>query len=84
MVRFLKSLLVSVLMSDDQKNMEAVFERIAPLDKLHHLQEGLKLFMKHFLQRGKGNVGDEDVAELKDRIKIAEKSLSLGQHSLLL
>ncbi|XP_046363929.2 nucleolar MIF4G domain-containing protein 1-like [Haliotis rufescens] len=84
MVRFLKSLLMSLLMAADQDEMVAVFERIAPLHKLSHVQEGLKLFMRHFLLRGKGKADIEDLEELPSRIKLAEKALSLGQSSMLL
>ncbi|XP_046580458.1 nucleolar MIF4G domain-containing protein 1-like isoform X2 [Haliotis rubra] len=84
MVRFLKSLLMSLLTAADQDEMVAVFQRIAPLHKLIHVQEGLKLFMQHFLLRGKGKVEIEDLEELQRRIKLAEKTLSLGQSSMLL
>ncbi|XP_067649501.1 nucleolar MIF4G domain-containing protein 1-like [Haliotis asinina] len=84
MVRFLKSLLMLLLTAADQDEMVAVFQRIAPLHKLIHVQEGLKLFMQHFLLRGKGKVENENLEELQRRIKLAEKTLSLGQSSMLL
>nr|XP_019923822.2 nucleolar MIF4G domain-containing protein 1 [Crassostrea gigas] len=78
MLRFLKHLMQSVLLDYPEDVTKAMFERIAPLTKLQHLHEGLKLFMQHFLLKKKA----KDVADnplLKERIAIADKILSASK-----
>lgn len=78
MLRFLKHLMQSVLLDCPEDVTKAMFERIAPLTKLQHLHEGLKLFMQHFLLKKKA----KDVADnplLKERIAIADKILSASK-----
>lgn len=78
MLRFLKHLMQSVLLDYPEDVTKAMFERIAPLSKLQHLHEGLKLFMQHFLLKKKA----KDVADhplLKERITLADKILSTSK-----
>lgn len=75
MLRFLKHLIQSVLLDYPEDVTRAMFHRIAPLSKLQHLHEGLKLFMQHFLLRKKS----KDVVDtplLKERIDMVDKILS--------
>ena len=83
MVRFMKQVLTSLLLDEPEDVCEAVFLRIAPLTKLHMLQEGLKLFMQHFLLKKKGKDIRNDPI-LKDRIAMATRALSSAQSQMLL
>ncbi|XP_064614113.1 nucleolar MIF4G domain-containing protein 1-like [Liolophura sinensis] len=84
MVRFLKTVLLGILLDHPDHVTSDVFSRIAPLSKLHMLQEGLKLFMHHFLLKSKKNKSLDSSNVLAERIKLAEKSLSSGQTDVLL
>lgn len=54
----------------------SVFGRIAPLQKLALLREGLKIFLRHFLL-SKGAKSNEEVgnSRLKELVEIAEAAL---------
>nr|XP_022293995.1 nucleolar MIF4G domain-containing protein 1-like isoform X1 [Crassostrea virginica] len=80
MLRFLKHLMQSILLDYPEDVTKAVFERIAPLSKLHHLHEGLKLFMQHFLLRKKSKDVTDDPL-LRERIELADRILSIKSHS---
>lgn len=84
MVRFLKTVLLGILLDHPDHVTSDVFSRIAPLSKLHMLQEGLKLFMHHFLLKSKNKKSMDSSNLLVERIKLAEKSLSSGQTDLML
>ncbi|XP_061195672.1 nucleolar MIF4G domain-containing protein 1-like [Saccostrea echinata] len=79
MLRFLKQLIQSVLLDNPEDVTKSVFQRIAPLSKLHHLHEGLKLFMQHFLLRKKSK-DVRDTPLLRERIDMAVKVLSSSLH----
>ncbi|KAK3101352.1 hypothetical protein FSP39_002929 [Pinctada imbricata] len=83
MVRFMKQVLTELLVDHPEDISHAVFIRIAPLSKLQMLQEGLKLFMQHFLLRKKSKDLPAD-PKLKDRVTMAIKALSAGQSKMLL
>lgn len=54
-----------------------MFVRIAPSNKLNHFKDSIKLFLQHFLMKGaaKSGVGEEDIALLKKRIALADRSI---------
>jgi hypothetical protein len=83
MVRFIKDVLHRLLLDHPEETVEAVFARIAPLTKLQLLQEGLKLFMQHFLIR-KLAKDAPDRQLLVDRVALAEKALNSAQSKVLM
>ncbi|ESO82472.1 hypothetical protein LOTGIDRAFT_223242 [Lottia gigantea] len=82
MVNFLKQLLEQLLLTNSQDVIQSIFHKVAANDKLKHLQEGLKLFLVHFLKKKK--IKSEAGEELLLKIDLAEKALSEGQRNLLL
>ncbi|XP_060067050.1 nucleolar MIF4G domain-containing protein 1-like [Ylistrum balloti] len=83
MVRFMKQVLRGLLLDYPDHVTEACFMRIAPLNKLHMLHEGLKLFMQHFLLK-KSSSEVKDQALLKERVSLADRALSSSQSKMLL
>ncbi|XP_069109794.1 nucleolar MIF4G domain-containing protein 1-like [Argopecten irradians] len=83
MVRFMKQVLRGLLLEYPQDVTEACFMRIAPLNKLHMLHEGLKLFMQHFLLK-KSSAENKDFTLLKERVSLADRALSSSQSKMLL
>ena len=82
-VRFMKKCISSLLLDHPEHTVRDAFLRIAPLPKLAFLREGLKLFMRHFLLKGKA-VTEDKLEELKMRVDIAERSMSSGEGSFRL
>ena len=76
-VRFLKRVLLSLLMDHPEGASHEAFMRIAPLAKLSVLREGLKLFMQHFMLKKPPK--DIDVNALKQRIETAVRTLSVAE-----
>ncbi|XP_033762079.1 nucleolar MIF4G domain-containing protein 1-like isoform X2 [Pecten maximus] len=83
MVRFMKHVLRGLLLDYPDDVTEACFMRIAPLNKLHMLHEGLRLFMQHFLLK-KSSTESKDYTLLKERVSLAERALSSSQSKMLL
>lgn len=54
-----------------------MFQRIAPSTQLKAFKDSIRLFMHHFLLKGgaKNGIPEDKMQLLKDRIKIADKSL---------
>lgn len=54
-----------------------MFQRIAPSTQLKAFKDSIHLFMHHFLLKGgaKNGITDDKMQLLKDRIKIADRSL---------
>lgn len=75
----MKQVLTKLLTDYPENIVEDAFLRIAPLQKLHVLHEGLKLFMHHFLIIK----NSDKPAIIKDRVKLAEKILSSQSNHLL-
>lgn len=77
-MRFIRQILLGILLHEDLEACRETFEKIAFSDKLKMFRESLKLFIHHFLLR---NLKSENIAEEKkllimDRAKIVEKVLS--------
>ena len=69
-VRLLKQILTALLTDFQVALVAEVFGRIAGLPKLEHLREGLRIFIKHFLLRGK-SVNEQ----LREAAKKAESAM---------
>lgn len=54
-----------------------MFQRIAPSEKLKAFKDSIRLFMHHFLIKGgaKNGVAAEQMDLLKQRVRLADKSL---------
>ena len=62
-----------LLLEQSEDVFKEIFLRVAALPKLKLLREGLKLFLVHFVLKGKGS---EITDIVRERIKKAEKLLS--------
>ena len=71
-VKFLRMIFEAILTQDNEFIVNNVFEKISQLPKLATLREGIKIFMRHFILRGKNK---SDVL-LTERIEMAERILS--------
>ena len=85
MVRLLKQVLSSLLLEYPHTITTSVFQRIAQLDKLKLLHEGLRLFLHHFiLGKRKDGVDAANIAILKERVEMIDKIFSSGKSQMLL
>lgn len=77
-LRFMRQILLGILLHDDTEACLAVFEKVAISDKLKMFRESLKLFIHHFLLRNlKEGAVDEDKKQLlESRAQMVEKMLS--------
>ena len=73
-VAFLRSVLESLLLVEDSASCKKVFSALAGHSNLRTLREGLRLFMRHFMLKGK-DAGAEREA-LEKRIELAESCFS--------
>ena len=82
----MKTVLYGLLTKYPDYTIQEVFSRIAPLQKLQVLREGLKLFMNHFLLRSKTKELKDTklLEELKEKITIAENALGVGNANFML
>ncbi len=82
----MKTVLYGLLTKYPDYTVQDVFSRIAPLQKLQVLREGLKLFMNHFLLRSKTKELKDTklLEELKDKITVAENALGIGNANFML
>lgn len=81
-VRFIKQVLQSLLLEPPEEDTKEVFTRVARLQNLSVMREGLKLFMRHFMLR-KALPG-VDMSLLRTRIAMAVKCLSGGDSAYAL
>ena len=82
MVRLLKQVLTELLLEHPQSTSEAVFQRIAQLDKLKLLHEGLLLFLHHFILGKRKD--DPNYAKLKEKIEVVDRIFSTRKGHMLL
>ncbi|XP_064648395.1 nucleolar MIF4G domain-containing protein 1-like isoform X2 [Lineus longissimus] len=81
MVKFLRFILLGLLVDHADYTIKDVFHRIATFPKLHVLREGLKLFLHHFILKNKEKYPTGDV-NLEQRVKMAEAALKSGETKL--
>lgn len=77
-LRFIRQILLGILLCDDTENCTEVFENIARSGKLKMFRESLRLFIRHFLLK---NLTSDSIPEnkktlLKTRADIVEKMLT--------
>jgi nucleolar MIF4G domain-containing protein 1 len=75
-VRFLRQVLLGVLLADSEEAFQQAFQRIAVSSKLHLFQEGIRIFIHHFLLRNISSLPQDDMERLQLRAKMADKILS--------
>ena len=76
-LKLMKRVLHKLLTQYPEYVITDVFSRIAPFPKLKLLREGLKLFMNHFLLKGKTKElkDEKDIEILKEKIALAENGM---------
>nr|CAD7571700.1 unnamed protein product [Timema californicum] len=78
-VRFLRQVLLGVLLCSSEEVCVEVFQRTAQSAKLRMFRESLRLFIHHFLLRNTATLPANDVQTLQKRAKIADRILSLQE-----
>ena len=79
LLRFLRYILLGILLHPSQTDVQTVFLRIANQSKLTVLKGGLQLFMHHFVLRNAEKNESEELQKLRERIQIADHALNLSQ-----
>ena len=78
-VKFLRQLLLGLLLHKSLEEVQQAFQRIAISKNLHIFREGIRLFIHHFLLRNLENHSLENVELLQQRAKMADKILGAGE-----
>ncbi|XP_063536934.1 nucleolar MIF4G domain-containing protein 1 homolog [Cydia strobilella] len=85
-VRFLRQILLAIIMNADLQASLQVFHRIAKSSKLHMFRESLRLFIQHFLLKNAGKksavLSEEEMKILKERTVEVEKILTMFETKL--
>lgn len=78
-LRFIRQILLGILLCEETDNCVAVFEKVAQSDKLKMFKESLRLFIHHFLLKNlkTDKVPEENKNLLKVRSEIVEKMLTI-------
>jgi len=78
-VRFLRQVLLEVLLTDSKEDFQQAFQRVTLSSKLRLFQEGIRIFIHHFLLRNMSSLPQEDMEMLQSRAKMADKILSASE-----
>ncbi|KPI99765.1 Nucleolar MIF4G domain-containing protein 1 [Papilio xuthus] len=85
-VRFMRQILLAVIMNADLQASLEVFHRISKSPKLHMFRESLRLFIQHFLIKNAGKkssiLSEEEMATLKERASEVDKILTQHESKL--
>ncbi|CAH0694798.1 unnamed protein product [Spodoptera exigua] len=85
-VRFMRQILLSIIMNADFQSSLEVFHRISKPPKLHMFRESVRLFIQHFLIKNAGKKSEvlskEELVTLKERAQEVEKILTLHESKL--
>lgn len=76
MLKFMRQILLAVLLHDSEETCVQVFKRISAGKNLNLLRESLRLFMHHFLLKNAQKHSPDIAEKLTERVKIAEMALS--------
>lgn len=79
-LRFIRQILLGILLCNDAETCTSVFDKIAQSDKLKMFRESLRLFIHHFLLKNlkTGKVPKEQKDLLKSRCDLIEKMLTVN------
>ncbi|CAK1587274.1 unnamed protein product [Parnassius mnemosyne] len=85
-VRFMRQILLAVIMNADFQASLEVFLRISKSPKLHMFRESLRLFIQHFLIKNAGKkssvLSEEEMETLKERAVEVDKILTMHESKL--
>ncbi|CAH0725504.1 unnamed protein product, partial [Brenthis ino] len=80
-VKFMRQILLAIIMNADLQISLEVFHRISKPPKLHMFRESLRLFIQHFLIKNAGKktsvLSEEEMATLKERAIEVDKILTM-------
>lgn len=84
-LRFMRQILLGILLHRDTEVCLGVFEKVAVGEKLKLFRESLRLFVHHFLLRNlkEGSIPENQQKTLKERAELVEKLLSSKDRKLL-
>ncbi|KAJ2940350.1 hypothetical protein O0L34_g24 [Tuta absoluta] len=86
-VKFMRQILLAIIMNADVQATLEVFHRIAKSPKLHMFRESLRLFIQHFLvknaERKTTVLSEAEMAVLKDRAAEIEKILTMHEKKMM-
>ncbi|KAL3273446.1 hypothetical protein HHI36_014890 [Cryptolaemus montrouzieri] len=82
-LRFIRQILLGILLHEDIETCTQVFEKVSQSDKLKMFRESLRLFIHHFLLKNvdSHNVDEKQKTLLETRSKIIEKMLVMKNRS---
>ncbi|XP_072944719.1 nucleolar MIF4G domain-containing protein 1 homolog [Epargyreus clarus] len=87
-VRFMRQILLAIIMNADLTAALEAFHRIARSPKLHMFRESLRLFIQHFLIKNAGKktsvLSDDEMAVLKERTLEVDRILTMHETKLRL
>lgn len=78
LVRFLRHILLGLLLHPSEAAVQSAFLQIAGKEKLSVLKEGLTLFMHHFVDKNADKLHGEQAGQLRQRVQLAQQALQLG------
>ena len=78
LVRFLRHILLGLLLHPSEAAVQSAFLQIAGKEKLSVLKEGLALFMHHFVDKNANKLHGEQAGQLRQRVQLAQQALQLG------
>ncbi|CAH1639342.1 unnamed protein product [Spodoptera littoralis] len=85
-VRFMRQILLAIIMNADLQSSLEVFHRISKSPKLHLFRESIRLFIQHFLIKNAGKKSEvlsaEELVTLKERAQEVNNILSFGLSKL--
>lgn len=78
-LKLIRQIMLGILLHDNEEACIQVFERISHSPQLQNFREGLRLFINHFLIKNvkAGVMPDAEMTKLKERAKIADKTLTI-------
>ena len=76
LVRFLRHVLLGLLLHQSDMSVQAAFTKIATQSKLRLLKEGLTLFMHHFVMKNVEKMDPDQAKKLQERIDMVQSILS--------
>lgn len=85
-VRFMRQILLSIIMNADLQAALEVFLRISKAPKLQMFRESIRLFIQHFLIKNAGKksdvLSDQEMVTLKERALEVDKILTLHESKM--
>lgn len=83
-LRFLRQVLIGILISDNPETCQGVFEKVGTSDDAKTFAERLKLFIQHCLVQSlnSDSIPDKQRALLKERIGLVEKVLNVSKRKM--